>query len=477
VDADWLLQAVPTTPTSSQITVKRLSSMTSNGTEPTPRYRLSRNASDVSDMSTTTPHTPVVKARPRRTRQRPDDDSSSCSSTEAVSQSVDDMWYENPLYATQQGRRRHSPSKPRRRAMNARSQTCVDTGPLDELLVQTAVERDRFITRSNAELHLTSLTPVDNTVDIATQSPFIVLSSTFRSEPDVAMTKMSLVDEETIADCGRGTMIDCISMEAPDDTVIKPSRLRASMNSRQRRVPATASSADDLSVMPQTPLGSAVTVRRVGSLREVPPVNSGLTGDSPSAFKRGLWKTASLRETRPKIDKSETVSQQPADVKDVTKSTSVPLSFHNSLSAATTPGSSVSSVSSVCSVSSVSHQFKTTSLGSAINHFTFAVPADVARRRAAASQIHDVLPSYNRNPGYITASSNTANTTLSASEKTRKEPLSDNTTTNNGTVSYEQLLRDFQQVSQKNIYVHNNTSKYNEWTSHWSITVLCRYVT
>lgn len=83
-----------------------------------------------------------------------------------------------------------------------------------------------------------------------------------RSEPNVAANastrlKDVLYDEPAspTADLGsRSTMIDFISVEAPDDMCITPSSLRASMNTRQRRnyVPGNTSHKD---------------VRRTGSLQ------------------------------------------------------------------------------------------------------------------------------------------------------------------------------------------------------------------
>jgi hypothetical protein len=433
------------TTTASQITVKRMSSMTSSGGERTPRQRLSRNASDVSDLSTTTPLTPLVKSRPRRVRQRHDDDSSSCSSTEAISQSVEDMWCENPLYATQQqGRHRHSPSKPRRRVAN-KSQT-VDTGPLDDLLVQTAAERDKYVSRSNAELHLSSAATVSSLATVAPPAPLSLRSATFRSEPDVAMTVTSVTDEDTIVDTGRGTMIDCISVEAPDDTLIKPSRLRASMNSRHRRLPASAASADDLSLA-STPSGGGVTVRRVGSLRDVPPGNGVSTGDSgssPGGFQRGLWKTASLREGKPlqlrQDNGSQEVVQRTGDtavVKDVMS--------QSNTAAITTSNSSAQTVVLQGSALRTTSTGSSTSPVSAGNQFTFAVPADVLRRRTTASQGLDVLPSFNRNVGYATNNHGTSSATAPDSQPKREHVNSSSAA--NGAVSYEQLLRDYQQVS------------------------------
>jgi hypothetical protein len=256
------------------------------------------------------------------------------------------------------------------------------------------------------------------------------------------MTGLSVVDDDTIVDTGRGTMIDCISVEAPDDTVIKPSRLRASMNSRHRRLPVSAASADDLSLA-STPSGGGAAVRRVGSLRDVPPANGRLTADagsSPGGFQRGLWKTASLRESKPQSRQdsgNQEVFQRAGDT------TNVVDALTQSATVAVTTSSSVSQ--STQNVVLQGSAFKTSAAGnstsplSAGSQFTFAVPTDVMRRRTASSQGLDVLPSFNRNVGYLGPS------TASAADS-RKEQLNSVPVTN-GAVSYEQLSRDYQQVN------------------------------
>lgn len=89
------------------------------------------------------------------------------------------------------------------------------------------------------------------------------------SEPDVRKAPLARAEDDTIFEDddlspeASRAMIDCISMEAPDDTVIKPSRLRASMNSRQRRgTPSSETSSTASSITAGVPL------RRTGSLRE-----------------------------------------------------------------------------------------------------------------------------------------------------------------------------------------------------------------
>lgn len=88
------------------------------------------------------------------------------------------------------------------------------------------------------------------------------------SEPDVRKAPLAHAEDDTIFEDDLSpeasrAMIDCISMEAPDDTLIKPSRLRASMNSRQRRgTPSSETSSTPSSITTGVPL------RRTGSLRE-----------------------------------------------------------------------------------------------------------------------------------------------------------------------------------------------------------------
>ena len=88
-------------------------------------------------------------------------------------------------------------------------------------------------------------------------------------------------------------MIDCISVEAPDDVLITPSVLRESMRCKTRR----QSSGDG---------AAAAGVKRAGSMRasHAPPGVGGAmeAGGGPPRFTRGLARTGSLREsdvTRP----------------------------------------------------------------------------------------------------------------------------------------------------------------------------------
>lgn len=84
--------------------------------------------------------------------------------------------------------------------------------------------------------------------------------STARPAAPLARAEDDRIFEDDLSLDGSRAMIDCISMEAPDDTVIKPSRLRASMNSRHQRRPDSSDSSSAMS--------SAMPLRRTGSLRE-----------------------------------------------------------------------------------------------------------------------------------------------------------------------------------------------------------------
>jgi len=219
-----------------------------------PTSRLSRQASDVSDVSTTTPVTqsPAVrdtKLHPlHRRRHRQDNDSSSCSSTEALHQPTDDAWKENAAYEDQ--RRQRKPT---------RNQTPhivdVDTQPLDDLLTETQQPRPSF-TKSSVELDRPA-SPPHSSVSAA---PFQLAMSVFKSMPDVSAVRV-IQDpaKPSELDGCNSSMIDCISVAAPDDTVVKPSQLRASMRQRQ-----TPSIVDDFD---KPDASSDNAPRRGGSLR------------------------------------------------------------------------------------------------------------------------------------------------------------------------------------------------------------------
>jgi len=217
-------------------------------TTTTPTMRLSRQSSDVSDVSTTTPIIPSSAARfhPLRQQHR-DNDSSSCSSTEALNQQSEDAWNENPLYADQRRQRRPA---------QRRTRHSVDTRPLDDLL--TDPNHEPF-TKSGALLDRSASPSA-----VANPDPTVPLqmsASAFKSEPDIMAAHNTLIVQDAAKTSElagyRGSMLDCISVAAPDDTVIKPSQLRASM--RQRRSPPSLT--DDGS-------GDTPLRRRGGSLRE-----------------------------------------------------------------------------------------------------------------------------------------------------------------------------------------------------------------
>jgi len=179
----------------------------------------------------------VSKAR-RRRRRRHVDDSSSCSSTEALDQQSDDLWNDNPLYSDQ------------RRLRQTKSRA----------LRQTPPHTDRAqLSKSSVDLGHSSSSPPANV-------PLRTSSSTVKCEPDLTAVDNTVIVQDLAnmseLDVCRGSMIDCISVAAPDDTVIKPSQLRASM--RQRRSP---SSTDDLATHSASDAARRHDVQRGGSVR------------------------------------------------------------------------------------------------------------------------------------------------------------------------------------------------------------------
>jgi len=118
--------------------------------------------------------------------------------------------------------------------------------------------------------HVMDTEPRDDV--FAETQPNDVSPPDFRSEP-VILDTLIIQDSANTAesDFAHGSMLDCISVSAPDDTVIKPSQLRESM--RQRRTPR--SSADDTAVTDRAP-----SICRAGSLRETrrTPAVEGETG-------------------------------------------------------------------------------------------------------------------------------------------------------------------------------------------------------
>lgn len=221
--------------TSAKVIVRRSKSVTAGLSSSTPTVtRLSRQTSDASPppASASISHdiTPVSAGRypRRRVRQRREDDnSSSCSSTEALNHQPDDVWKDNPLYADQRRQRQRQ----QKMLGIRRTQHVMDAGPHDDVFMETRPQP-----------------PAD--------------AAGFKSDPvllDTMIIQNSTSTPES--DICRGSMIDCISVAAPDDTVIKPSQLRESM--RQRRTPPCRSSTDDTAVNDHSP-----SVWRAGSLRE-----------------------------------------------------------------------------------------------------------------------------------------------------------------------------------------------------------------
>jgi len=231
----WRMKVMSAPFTSAKVTVRRSKSVTVGLSSSTPTLtRLSRQTSDVSPTPTSasTSHdvTPLSAGRypRRRVRQRREDDnSSSCSSTEALNHQPDDVWKDNPLYADQRRLRQRQ----QKMLGVRRTQHVMDAGPHDDVFMETRPQP-----------------PAD--------------AAGFKSESvllDTVIIQNSANTPES--DICRGSMIDCISVAAPDDTVIKPSQLRESM--RQRRTPPCRSSADDTAVGDRSP-----SVWRAGSLRE-----------------------------------------------------------------------------------------------------------------------------------------------------------------------------------------------------------------
>jgi len=235
--------------TSAKVTVRRAVSVTmGSGTTTLAETQLSRRTSDVS-----TPVSVTVSRLNRRRRVRHgDNESSSCSSTEAVNQlQSDDAWNDNPVYADE---RRQRP----RKAHRTRHIATVDTDPLDDILVDTQRHQ---LTTSSVEL---STSPSRR----PTLVPLQTSTATFKSEPDItaAVVIQDLANMSDLDAC-RGAMIDCISVAAPDDTVIKPSQLRASM--QQRRTDDSRQLMTDKPVVSSDPAPLLHKVwRGAGSLRE-----------------------------------------------------------------------------------------------------------------------------------------------------------------------------------------------------------------
>jgi len=211
--------------TSAIVTVRRKTSETTGTSSDMPTVqRLSHQSSDVSgSVSTTQDVTPSSAGRshvPRRIRPRHEDNnSSSCSSTEALNHQSNDIWNDNPLYADKRQQRRQQKKLGIRGPRNV-----VDTEPRDDVFMETQ--------------HADGSSPLS--------------AASFKSEPVLHNTLIIQDSANTPeSDVCHGSMIDCISVAAPDDTVIKPSQLRESM--RQRRTPPCKGSADDMAITDRAP--------------------------------------------------------------------------------------------------------------------------------------------------------------------------------------------------------------------------------
>ena len=233
----WHVKLKSTAPLmSARVTVRRqTSAMTGTSAKNTLiATRLTRQSSDVTPTPASVSTSPLSTGRahaPRRIRlRREDDNSSSCSSTEALSHQSNDDWKVKPVYTDKRQQRRQQ------KKLGVRSPRHVaDMEPHDDVFTEPQ--------------------HADGSPPLSTAS--------FRSEPalhDTLIIHDSTNTPESLDIC-RGSMIDCISVAAPDDTVIKPSQLRESM--RQRRTPPCRSSADDTAIDNRVP-----SVRRARSLRE-----------------------------------------------------------------------------------------------------------------------------------------------------------------------------------------------------------------
>jgi len=227
--------------------------------------RLSHQISDVSDVSTPAPVAIPGSKHGRHIRE--ENDSSSCSSTEAVDeQQSDDVWNENPVYADlRRLRQRKLPAGFVRKTIAS-----IDTRPLDDLLTDTRHQDHSDTIKSSVQLHRSASSPPVNQHALHTST---------------ALENM-LIIQDVANTSDHGAMIDCISVAAPDDTVIKPSQLRASM--RQRRTP---SSTDDF------------TLSRPVS--EIPITDEPSVSGGASSWRNSAWRGGSLRETKrtPAVDR------------------------------------------------------------------------------------------------------------------------------------------------------------------------------
>ena len=210
----------------------------------------------------------------------------------------------------------------------------MDVGPLDDVLNAVATGdavnlKTRQMSKSSCDLinaDLAKNRPLGN------GSSFGNGSDTFlqpRSEPDVlaaieratnsrqeASIQTRILDSKSITmkenknfedeqdeDSLRTTMIDCISVEAPDDTLIKPSKLRASMSTRQKRGNAVG-------IVGSVSTGDIPTgeLKRAGSLRE--SKSSQLDKENHGSFQRRTFVTGSMRELKKSDNESWSSNKQ-----------------------------------------------------------------------------------------------------------------------------------------------------------------------
>jgi len=361
-----------------------------------PVVHLSRQTSDLSDVSTTTPVTPAppaTKSHPRRVRKHAENDSSSCSSTEALDQRSSDVWNDNPLY-TDQRRQRQRKLQGLRRTRHI----AVDTRPLDDILIETQ-QPNQQLTRSSMEL--------DHPASTGNEPRSAPLQNIFKSEPDITAVRNTVIihDMANVSDVDgcRSSMIDCISVAAPDDTVIKPSQLRESM--RQRR---TSSCADDSPVSRPGTKVSSTDQPRIG-------------GDV--ALRRG---GGSLRDTK---------QSSPFD-----RGTGLPSKnvFQNDASSSSPPSASAAVTSPGTdnelhgSVSRSAFLFTKSS--------SLSPSAETAHKKIVQSPVPEPLPSFPRHP---------ADNTMSSVKTGNSRTLEANGV---GNMSYDQLLQELLEVCSTVIY-------------------------
>ena len=181
---------------------------------------------------------------------------------------VDDMWKDNPLYSRGKYRKptRRRQRDQKRHTTDNVAGTSVDTTPLDDILqdfeasaraLEGKMKPSNANFKSGANLgqlssgisgsRATDVCDKTNVSHIKYTMPQHSVTKDLKSETNGAFspTKEEMVSnvpsessEFVMLDGSSSTsdaIIDCISKEAPDDTLIKPSKLRASMRSRKER--------------------------------------------------------------------------------------------------------------------------------------------------------------------------------------------------------------------------------------------------